>query len=232
MKPSKRLFDLTFLVVLSVFLVPLLGMLVACLAMVQGRPIFFGSDRMRSLDQKFTLWKLRSMTYDAGDRGVSGGDKSARITRMGRVLRRTRLDELPQMLNILLGDISFVGPRPPLPLYVDRFPSLYKDVLKSRPGVTGLASLVFSAHEEAMLSRCATPDETDAVYARRCVPRKARIDLIYQRNQTLSLDALLVVLTAGMALGLIDRTGRLPRRRYSIRRAETPIIASFRKPGK
>ena len=123
------------------------------------------------------------------------------------------MDELPQMWNILRGDISFVGPRPPLPVYVTRFPDLYAQVLQSRPGVTGLASLVFAAHEEALLSRCATSDETDAIYARRCVPRKARIDLLYQRRRSLLLDAWLVIVTGGRALGLMRRGRRLPRLR-------------------
>jgi lipopolysaccharide/colanic/teichoic acid biosynthesis glycosyltransferase len=210
---SKRLFDLFLLALLAVILVPVLAVLALILAGVQGRPVLFGSNRSRAPGHDFTLWKLRSMTQDAGDAGVSGGDKQARITPLGRVLRRTRMDELPQMWNILRGDISFVGPRPPLPAYVARCPDLYARVLRSRPGVTGLASLVFASHEEALLARCATPAETDATYVRRCVPRKARIDLIYQQKQSLGLDAWLVIVTGGRALGLMRRGRRLPRLR-------------------
>jgi lipopolysaccharide/colanic/teichoic acid biosynthesis glycosyltransferase len=210
---TKRLFDLTLLALLGTILVPVLGILAVILAIRQGRPIFFGSERSKAPGRNFTLWKLRSMTHDLGDAGVSGGDKQQRITPMGRLLRRSRMDELPQMWNILRGDISFVGPRPPLPDYVARFPDLYAQVLQSRPGVTGLASLVFAAHEEAMLARCATPAETDATYARRCVPRKAKIDLIYQRNHSLMLDLWLVIITGGRAFGVIKRSPSLPRLR-------------------
>ena len=210
---SKRLFDLSLLVLLGAMLVPVSMILALILGLGQGGPILFGSERSRVLGQTFTLWKFRSMTQDMADAGVSGGDKHQRITPLGRVLRRTRMDELPQMWNILRGDISFVGPRPPLPVYVARFPHLYARVLQSRPGVTGLASLVFAAHEEALLACCATPDETDATYARRCVPRKARIDLIYQRRRSLLLDAWLVIVTGGRALGLMRRGPRLPRLR-------------------
>jgi lipopolysaccharide/colanic/teichoic acid biosynthesis glycosyltransferase len=210
---SKRVFDLAMLAVMSSVLVPVLTILVGSMAFKQGFPVFFGSVRMRDPAQPFTLWKLRTMTVDPTDQGVSGGDKQARVTPVGRILRRTRMDELPQMWNILRGDISFVGPRPPLPAYVARCPGVYAEVLKSRPGVTGLASLVFAAHEEALLSRCTTPQDTDAVYARRCIPRKARIDLIYQRNHSLALDAWLVIVTAGHALGLMRRSRRLPRLR-------------------
>lgn len=210
---TKRLFDLFLLALLGTILVPVLGILAVILAIRQGRPVLFGSERSKAPGRNFTLWKLRSMTHDLGDAGVSGGDKQQRITPMGRLLRRSRMDELPQMWNILRGDISFVGPRPPLPDYVARFPDLYAQVLQSRPGVTGLASLVFAAHEEAMLARCATPAATDATYARRCVPRKARIDLIYQRNHSLMLDLWLVIITGARAFGIIKRSPSLPRLR-------------------
>jgi lipopolysaccharide/colanic/teichoic acid biosynthesis glycosyltransferase len=129
------------------------------------------------------------------DSGVSGGDKAARITPAGGFLRRTRLDELPQLFNILKGDMSFVGPRPPLRRYVEACPETYAAVLRSRPGVTGLATLVFHRHEERFLAQCATPEETNRVYLRRCIPRKARLDLIYQRRQSLCLDLWILLRT-------------------------------------
>ncbi len=97
--------------------------------------------------------------------------------------------------NILRGDLSFVGPRPPLREYVERFPEVYAEVLKSRPGVTGLATIRFHKHEERLLSRCETPEETDRVYCRICVPRKAQLDLIYQRHQSTCYDFDLVFQT-------------------------------------
>ena len=103
---------------------------------------------MKAPGVPFHLWKLRTMTVVREDSGVSGGDKAARITPVGRFLRRARLDEIPQLWNVIRGDMSFVGPRPPLRLYVERFPALYAEVLKSRPGITGLATLHFHAHEE------------------------------------------------------------------------------------
>lgn len=210
MTGSKRSLDLCLLVCLAPLLFPVLAVLAMLLWAAQGRPLFYGGERMRSLTEGFTLWKLRSMTVVAADAGVSGGDKATRVTPLGRIMRRTRLDELPQLLNILRGDISFVGPRPPLRLYVERFPDLYAKVLDSRPGVTGLASLVFAAHEERLLARCNSAPETDATYARVCVPRKARIDLIYQRHQNVGFDLWLIALTAARVLGFA-RSRRLPR---------------------
>ena len=197
---SKRLLDLVFASLLLAILSPLLVGLVLWLLIRQGRPVFHVAERMKGVDRPFLLWKLRTMTVAEGDAGVSGGDKAARITPAGAWLRRRRLDELPQLWNILKGDLSFVGPRPPLREYVERYPELYAQVLRSRPGVTGLASIVYHKHEAALLARCATPEETDAVYARVCVPMKARLDLIYQRHRNLCFDFDLVFQTIGNLL--------------------------------
>jgi lipopolysaccharide/colanic/teichoic acid biosynthesis glycosyltransferase len=156
---------------------------------------------MRSPEHAFQLWKFRTMRVVSDDSGVSGGDKQSRITPTGRFLRRTRLDEIPQLWNVLKGDMSFVGPRPPLRQYVERFPAIYRQVLKSRPGVTGLATLHFHRHEERLLRTCRTPEETNRVYEQRCIPRKAQLDLIYQRRQTLCLDLILILKTIARVLG-------------------------------
>lgn len=129
------------------------------------------------------------------DSGVSGGDKSERITRTGKLLRRTRIDEFPQLWNVIKGDMSFVGPRPPLREYVETHPETYAQVLKSCPGITGLASIYFSAHEERLLAQCSTSEQTDEVYRRICVPRKARLDMIYQKRQTMCFDIALMFQT-------------------------------------
>ena len=193
----KRIFDLFFASLLVVILSPVLLGLLVWLYFREGRPIFYVAERMKGPDEPFNLWKLRTMTVVDEDSGVSGGDKQARITETGAWLRRRRLDEFPQLWNILKGDLSFVGPRPPLREYVERYPDIYAEVLKSRPGVTGLATIVFHKHEDMLLSRCTTSEETDDIYARICVPRKARLDLIYQRNQNVCFDFDLVFQTIG-----------------------------------
>ncbi|AFO89724.1 sugar transferase (plasmid) [Phaeobacter inhibens] len=193
----KRLFDLFFASLLVVVLGPVLLLLMAWLLLKEGRPLFYVAERMKEVDQPFALWKLRTMQVVDQDTGVSGGDKSARITKTGAWLRAKRLDEFPQLWNILRGDLSFVGPRPPLRQYVEANPDLYARVLKSRPGVTGLASITYHKHEAALLARCTTSEETDQVYSRLCVPMKARLDLIYQRHQSMCYDFDLVFQTIG-----------------------------------
>ena len=203
MSVGKRLLDLVLAAVLGVLLLPLLLVLLGVLAVSEGRPLFYISERMRSPERAFGLIKLRTMPNGA-DRvgGVTGGDKQREMSRMHRLLRRSRADEIPQLWNVIRGDMSLVGPRPPLRRYVEDYPEVYGAVMKSRPGITGLASLVFHAHEERLLAACTTPQETDAVYRRRCIPAKARLDLIYARNRTLCWD-----------LALIGRTAAKPFRR-------------------
>ncbi|WP_435165061.1 sugar transferase [Falsirhodobacter sp. 1013] len=193
----KRLFDIVLALVLAVLLAVPFALLCLVLLALEGRPLFYVAERMKAPHQPFALWKLRTMRpAGPGEAGVSGGDKANRISPLGRLLRKTRADEIPQLWNVLRGDMSFVGPRPPLRQYVERFPELYAQVLRSRPGITGLASLHIHRFEERILSACATPEETDAVYCRRSIPRKARLDLIYQRHAGLRMDMAVMAATA------------------------------------
>ena len=195
MTPAKRLFDIGAALFLGTVLLPVIVVLSVVILLTDGRPVFYVSERMKTPDRAFNLWKFRTMRVVHNDSGVSGGHKADRITPIGRFLRRTRADELPQLWNVLRGDLSFVGPRPPLRRYVELCPDLYAHVLKSRPGITGLATLVYHRTEENLLHACQTPEETEAVYVGRCVPRKAMLDLIYARRRNLCLDFRLMVAT-------------------------------------
>lgn len=205
MTVSKRLFDLLFALCLCTVLGPVLLVLLGWLLLREGRPLFYVAERIGQDGRPFLLWKLRTMTVARADSGVSGGDKTDRITATGAWLRRRRLDEFPQLWNILRGDLSFVGPRPPLRVYTERFPDLYGQVLRSRPGVTGLATVIFHSHEARLLAPCTTAAQTDAVYVRACIPRKARLDLIYQARRNFCLDLWIIWQTMARVFG---RPGR------------------------
>ncbi|MDD7971989.1 sugar transferase [Roseinatronobacter alkalisoli] len=192
---SKRALDLVVAIILLVILGPIILITALIILVLDGRPVLYISERMKSPTEGFNLIKFRTMKPVAEDSGVSGGDKSDRITRTGPFLRRSRLDELPQLWNVIRSDISFIGPRPPLRQYVERFPDLYARVLKSRPGVSGLASIYFHAHEEHLLARSRSREETDTIYCRACIPRKARLDLIYQARRNLCVDIMLMLKT-------------------------------------
>ncbi|MGB3409290.1 MAG: sugar transferase [Jannaschia sp.] len=200
MTPGKRLFDILFSLYLMAFLGPVIAIVTWKLWRQKDGPIFYGSERMKTPTEAFTLWKFRTMTPDPNDTGVTGGNKANRITPLGAALRRRRLDELPQLWNILRGDVSFVGPRPPLRRYVEMCPDLYAQVLMSRPGVTGLASLIYAPHEDRLLAACRTAEETEAKYLTHCIPRKAALDLLYQRHRTFWMDVRLISWTTGKFL--------------------------------
>lgn len=198
MTPGKRAMDIVIAGVLSVLALPI-GLLIAViLRAVEGGPVFYISERMKTPDQAFDLIKFRTMrpAPPGQNTGVTGGDKAGRHSPFQAMLRRTRLDELPQLWNVLRGDISLIGPRPPLRQYVEAYPDLYAQVLQSRPGISGLASLVYHRHEARLLAACDTPEQTDAVYRRRCIPTKARLDLIYAQRRTLCYDLVLIARTA------------------------------------
>ncbi|AML50680.1 sugar transferase [Falsihalocynthiibacter arcticus] len=194
---QKRSLDIFLACVGILFFAIPFAVLFLFLMAVQGRPIFYLSERMKSPNEVFLLWKLRSMEMSAVNSGVTGGDKRARYTRYGKRLRRLRFDEIPQLWNVLKGDMSLVGPRPPLRLYVEDFPELYRQVLASRPGITGLATLTYHQHETEMLVKCSTAEQTDSVYRRRCIPQKARLDLIYQAHQSVCFDLEILTQTVG-----------------------------------
>lgn len=193
MTPAKRLLDLICAVGLSIVLLPFIIGVGALILILDGRPVLYISERMKTQTTGFKLYKFRTMKTVAEDSGVSGGDKSDRITRTGAFLRGARLDEVPQLWNVLRGDISFIGPRPPLRQYVERFPDIYSKVLISRPGISGLASIYFHAHEEYLLSNASSREETDEIYSRACIPRKARLDLIYQEHRNVCMDLSLML---------------------------------------
>jgi lipopolysaccharide/colanic/teichoic acid biosynthesis glycosyltransferase len=205
MTPPKRMMDLLLALVLLPVLLPVMLGVALMIAISDGRPVLYRSERMQSPQRGFTLYKFRTMRSSATDSGVTGADKSNRISRLGAFLRRTRLDELPQLWNILKGDISFVGPRPPLRHYVELYPDLYAQVLRNRPGVTGLATLAYHRTEAQILSQTTTAAQTEAVYCRRCIPRKARLDLIYGRQRTLAFDAKLMLATLWRGVSLHSR---------------------------
>ena len=193
----KRIFDVVFALLILALALPIMTIIAIRIHQQDGGKVFYISERMKTPNHPFSLIKFRTMTNVPPhlDTGVTGGDKADRITPIGRILRKLRLDELPQLLNILRGDMSFVGPRPPLRQYTDAFPDLYKKVLQTKPGLTGLATLHFHRHEERLIKTATTKQQTEAIYTTRCIPRKARLDLIYAKHASVFFDAAILLQT-------------------------------------
>ena len=199
----KRAFDLVLAILLLVPTVPIMALIAVLILLRDGGPVFYVAERMKTPDQPFNLIKFRTMSNAPASQnvGVTGGDKSDRITPLGHSLRRLRLDELPQLFNVLRGDMSFVGPRPPLRQYTDTFPDLYARVLRNRPGITGLATLHFHRHEERLIAAAKTAQDTETIYTTRCIPRKATLDLIYQRHASVCFDIVILKQTFAAVFG-------------------------------
>jgi len=175
-------------------------MLVVALAIRcrEGAPILFRQQRMGRHGQPFTILKFRTMrTPRPGDAEVSSGDADQRITRIGQTLRRHRMDEWPQLWNVLRGDMSMVGPRPEVPRFVDLQDPQWKVVLQVRPGITGPDALAFK-DEGDLLSRSDDPEST---YQEDILPAKLKMQEDYARNRTLMGDFVLLFRTLGALRG-------------------------------
>lgn len=176
----KRVFDVATAVALLVALSPVIA-LVACVLRLNGpRPILYRGWRVGRDGRPFRILKFRTMSQAAAmGREITVSD-DPRVTRLGRLLRTTKLDELPQLLNVLQGEMSMVGPRPEAPRYVEQYTSAQREVLTVRPGITGPAQVIFR-HEERLL-RGPDPEQ---VYLTNVMPAKLAIDLDYVRNHSL-----------------------------------------------
>jgi lipopolysaccharide/colanic/teichoic acid biosynthesis glycosyltransferase len=191
---SKRLMDLILSLTLLILAGPVI--LLAMLAVVahdRGPPIYW-APRVGRGGRDFRMAKLRTMTVDADRRGGASTSRSdVRVTAPGRILRRWKIDELPQLWNVLLGQMSLVGPRPNVRRGgVDRYTPGELGLLAARPGVTDLASIVFS-DEDLLLEGAADPD---ARYDRLIRPWKSRLGLLYIHRRNLWTDVRIVALTA------------------------------------
>jgi lipopolysaccharide/colanic/teichoic acid biosynthesis glycosyltransferase len=159
-----------------------------------GRPCFFCQQRVGWKGRSFSILKFRTMRSGSGPAITVTGDR--RVTGVGAILRKFKLDELPQFINVLKGDMSMVGPRPEVPEFVEQGNRLWDEVLSVRPGITDLATLVYR-NEEQLLASAGQP-ELD--YRRTILPAKLALNIEYMRSRSLQRDIWLLVLTAWYSL--------------------------------
>lgn len=189
---SKRVFDTAFASLGLLCLAPLLLLVALLIKLDSPGPVFFRQERIGRGFRPFRIFKFRTMVRDAPRQGgpiTFGADP--RVTTVGRVLRKTKIDELPQLINVLRGQMSFVGPRPEVRRYVELFREDYEDILRVLPGITDLASLKYR-HEAEVLGHCANPEET---YARQILPEKIKLAKEYVRQSSLCFDITLILRT-------------------------------------
>lgn len=177
-----RFFDLIFSIMGLVILSPLFIVLYLLIRIESKGGGFYSQERIGKNGKPFKLYKFRSMRIGSDKKGlITIGEKDNRITKTGFILRKYKLDELPQLWNVFIGDMSLVGPRPEVKKYTDLYTEEQKQVLHVRPGITDWASIKY-VDENKILGESKTPDEA---YVNLIVPNKIKLNMVYIQNQTL-----------------------------------------------
>ena len=189
---NKRLFDLFFAIVGLVPLVPFFVLIGVIIKLDSSGPVFFRQVRVGQRGKPFRIFKFRTMCVDAENKGalISTGD-DPRITGIGRFLRKFKIDELPQLINVVVGEMSLVGPRPEVQKYVSAYPEDYSLILSVRPGITDYASLAFKDENELLK----TADDPERKYIDEILPIKIGYYKKYLLEQGLITDIKLIYRT-------------------------------------
>ena len=195
----KRAFDIFFSFIAVILLSPILLTVALLVTLHDGGPVFYRGERAGLGGKRFRIFKFRTMVLEADKAGAtSTADDDPRITAIGRFLRRNKLDELPQLLNVLMGDMSVVGPRPQVPWAVDLYSPEEEALLSVRPGITDYASIRFR-NEGEILKGSADPDRE---YLKTIAPEKIRLGLLYVRQHSLLVDIRIIVATVAAVVGV------------------------------
>ncbi|MGH9935012.1 MAG: sugar transferase [Blastocatellia bacterium] len=189
---AKRALDLAVAIPVAAMLSPLLIAIAVWIKLDSRGPVFFLQERVGQFGRLFRIFKFRTMIVDAAANGsliTIGADR--RITRSGRLLRKYKLDELPQLFNVIRGEMSLVGPRPEVPRYVDLYTEDQRRILALKPGVTSPASIAFSDESETL----ARQEDPENFYRAQLMPAKIREDLSYATRATVFSDCAMVAKT-------------------------------------
>jgi len=189
----KRLFDILFSLMILILFLPF-GIILSFLIVVESKGgIFYKQERIGKNGNPFNLLKFRSMLTDADKSGkLTVGMRDPRITRIGYFIRKFKLDEFPQFINVLKGEMSIVGPRPDVKEYVDLYSSEERKVLEVKPGITDYASLEYF-EESDLLAKSSNPEKK---YIEEIMPAKLKLNQKYIANPTLLVDLKIIFLTA------------------------------------
>ena len=191
----KRLFDILMSLILLIILFPILLIISIIIKIDSKGPIFYRQIRITKYGKEFKIFKFRTMVVDADKKGslVTLNDDQ-RITKIGKKIRKIRLDELPQLFNILLGDMSFVGTRPEVKKYVDFYNEEMLATLLLPAGVTSKASIEYKDEDE-IISKYSKKENIDDIYIKRILPEKMKYNLEYLKNFSILLDLKLCINT-------------------------------------
>ena len=187
---AKRTFDLIFSVIGLIIFMPLSLTVGLLIFVTLGRPVFYSAKRTGTGSSQFTMHKFRTMKMAEGPTSHHSGDDDPRISNVGRLVRKFKLDELPQLWNIAKGEMSFVGPRPESPDYTKLYTEEQHQILELRPGITDFASIEFSD-----LGSILAGDDPDKIYFEKVWNRKMELRMKYVRERSFLIDLKLIFLT-------------------------------------
>jgi lipopolysaccharide/colanic/teichoic acid biosynthesis glycosyltransferase len=219
---SERALDIVLATALLILLAPAVLVIAIAIKLDSRGPVIYRCRRAGRNGAEFAMLKFRKMHEGAAGPALAAAD-DARFTRVGRVLARTKLDELPQLFNVLTGTMSLVGPRPEDPIFVRGRRAAFDEILTVRPGITGLSQLAFAREPEIL-----DADDRERDYQRRILPQKLQLDRLYVHNRSLRKDLEILAWTAASivfkrAVAVHRSTGRLTLRR---RPASAPAAES------
>ena len=187
----KRIFDLFFSSLFLIILFPIILLISLLVKLSSKGPVFFIQKRIGRYGQHFNMIKFRSMLDKLEDKNSVTCIGDYRITKFGKFLRKYKLDELPELVNVIIGDMSLVGPRPDVPGYADRLNNEDRLILNLRPGITGPATLKYSNEEKILsLQKNPTKYNDEVIY-----PEKVKINLDYYYNNSIWLDIKIIFAT-------------------------------------
>lgn len=193
---GKRIMDVFLSLILTVLFSPIMLVIALAIKAEDGGPVFYRQERITAYGRKFRIIKFRTMVADADKRGpLITGKSDDRITKMGHKLRKCRLDELPQLLNILAGDMSFVGTRPEVERYVNCYTDEMMATLLLPAGVTSTASIAYKDEDTVMARYLEKGESVDDVYVNRILPKKMRYNLSYLKHAGIVEDLKIMVKT-------------------------------------
>lgn len=195
----KRLFDIVFSAIALLFLSPVFFVVALWILFDSRGHVFFRQLRVGKAGREFWILKFRTMRNDASNNlQITVGSRDSRITNAGYWLRRYKVDELPQLMNVLLGDMSLVGPRPEVPKYVAMYTQEQRKVLLVKPGITDLASLKYF-EESDLIAKSTNPEKT---YIEIIMPEKLRLNMLYVSSQSFATDIQIIFKTVLRTIGV------------------------------
>lgn len=206
----KRIFDLIVSLVVLIILLPIFILISIVIVFTSRGGVFFRGERVGKNGKNFKIFKFRSMKVDSEGNGKwNVGNNDPRVTKVGIFLRKTKLDELPQLINVIKGDMSLVGPRPELRYYIDKYSDREMPILDLRPGVTDWASLVNIAQFEVFTKA----EDPDVAYEKYIRPIKLNLQLYYRYNHSFFGDFEVLIWTV---IKVLTKNNKLPKKIKSL----------------